>query len=209
MVEIYLIRHAESQANLHLEYIGGRMNETPLSEKGLLQAKLLGDRLKEQNICFDLVYASPAVRTLQTARISCQPIGYNLDQILIADDLQEMDMGQWVGNHRKDTYTPEIMAKIKADPWNFAAPGGESQRQVEERGLIWMANTIIPRSEEKLRIGVYTHAFFIKCLLRGIMNFDAKHTYAVEIDNTSITRLIYQNNHYRFGCINDAGHLLR
>lgn len=37
------------------------------------------------------------------------------------------------GKPRHECYTPEVLAAIQADGWNFAAPGGESQRQLEER----------------------------------------------------------------------------
>jgi hypothetical protein len=37
------------------------------------------------------------------------------------------------GKPRQECYTPEVLAAIQADNWNFAAPGGESQRQLEER----------------------------------------------------------------------------
>jgi hypothetical protein len=37
------------------------------------------------------------------------------------------------GKPRQQCYTQEVLAAIQADSWNFAAPGGESQRQLEER----------------------------------------------------------------------------
>lgn len=37
------------------------------------------------------------------------------------------------GRPRHECYTPQVLQQIQADNWNFAAPGGESQRQLEER----------------------------------------------------------------------------
>lgn len=38
----------------------------------------------------------------------------------------------------------ENLAAIKADPWNFAAPGGESQRQVEQRVAAFIHQSVLP-----------------------------------------------------------------
>jgi broad specificity phosphatase PhoE len=37
------------------------------------------------------------------------------------------------GRPRQECYTPEVLAQIQADNWDFAAPGGESQKQLEDR----------------------------------------------------------------------------
>ena len=52
-VRVYLIRHAESEANLRKGEIGGRQNDVNLSEKGILQAKLLAP--PAQQISFEVL----------------------------------------------------------------------------------------------------------------------------------------------------------
>ena len=46
----------------------------------------------------------------------------------------ELDQGEWEGAVRARCYTPDLTAAFAADPWGlawtFAAPGGESQKQV-------------------------------------------------------------------------------
>eukprot|EP00775_Hariotina_reticulata_P012302 gene12302-12438_t len=48
------------------------------------------------------------------------------------------------GKPRPECYPPETLAVIKADPWNFAAPGGESQRQVEHRVTAFIEQSVLP-----------------------------------------------------------------
>jgi hypothetical protein len=37
------------------------------------------------------------------------------------------------GRPRQECYTPQVLQQIQADSWSFAAPGGESQKQLEDR----------------------------------------------------------------------------
>lgn len=60
MLDIYLIRHAESEMNNNRHLIGGRSNYTQLSQRGIHQANLLGQRLKQSGIVFDNIYSSSA-----------------------------------------------------------------------------------------------------------------------------------------------------
>lgn len=199
MLDLYLIRHAESELNRFLQIIGGRSNETPLSENGREQAYLLGERLSK--IPFTVYYSSPAVRSLETARIAHG----TLDDVVQSPLLLELDQGDWEGKLRTEIYTPEMLARINADNWNFSAPNGESQRAVEERMLCFVNDNLLQYSD--LSCCVFTHGLAIKCLLRSVMDFSPKITYKIEIENTSITRLKYSDRGWYVITINDTAHL--
>src|SRR3989338_7090495 len=143
MLDLYLFRHAESQSNINQHLIGGRSNHTPLSPLGGLQALWLGERLRNEEVIFDQVYSSTAIRTRQTANIVCEKIGYPLEHILYSEKLLELDQGDWQGQHRDIIYTPETVAKINKDNWNFTPPNGESQRDVEERMYSWVEENLL------------------------------------------------------------------
>ena len=59
-MELYIVRHGQSVAQT-----GTEMSDPPLTETGLLQARLTGQAL--QNVSFDLVYASHLTRAIRTA----------------------------------------------------------------------------------------------------------------------------------------------
>jgi len=126
MLDLYLFRHAESQSNINQHLIGGRSNETPLSQLGELQALWPGERLRNEEVRFDQIYSSTALRTQQTANIVCEKIGYPLENILYSEKLLELDQGDWQGQPRDQIYTPETIARINQDNWNFIPPNGES-----------------------------------------------------------------------------------
>ena len=88
--ELYLIRHGESQMNTNTHLIGGRSNETPLTKRGIRQTQLLGEYLLRNDILPMAVFASPAIRTVETARHTLAAMNINV-QPVIADEIQEMD----------------------------------------------------------------------------------------------------------------------
>jgi broad specificity phosphatase PhoE len=61
---VYFVRHGQSEGNKNNIH---HVPETPLSEKGVEQAKTIAKRLKK--IHFDLIYASPMTRAAKTAEI--------------------------------------------------------------------------------------------------------------------------------------------
>ena len=216
MLDFYLIRHAESEMNVNNHLISGRSTETPLSGRGIHQADLLGKRLNQERVRFDKVYSSIAVRALDTAKIVCEQIKYSLDEIIQSDQLVELSQGEWEGKLRSEIYTSEMLARINADNWNFKAPSGESQKELEERMTAYInRNIVVPyltAEENNLGYnqitGIFSHGTAIKCFLRGIMNWDPNMTYKTSLDNTSISRLKYSKDGWRLLGMNDTAHLL-
>lgn len=153
-LRVYLIRHAESEANLRKGEIGGRQNEVNLSEKGVAQAQLLGKRLRAAGIALDAVYSSVANRALQTAQLACGEMGIPEERIRREASIVEQSQGSWERVDRKTVYTPEVMAEMNRRNWSWAAPGcssidgarGESQRDVEVRMMAFL-ESILSRDE--------------------------------------------------------------
>ena len=80
---IVMIRHAKSSwANpLQSDF------ERPLNDRGIQDAPMMGERLKEKNIIPDLIIASTAKRAKQTARKIAAATGYNESEIIWIDKL--------------------------------------------------------------------------------------------------------------------------
>lgn len=214
MLEIYLIRHAKSEANENVHLITGRSDHSPLSENGKRQAHLLGQRFKAEGITFDKVYASTAVRTADTGVIVGEYLGFGLEDIAQHEELLELSMGDWVGRKREEVYTPEILEHINSNNWLFRPPNGETQKEVEERMYAWVETYLLVN--EDLRVVVFSHGMAIRCLLRKIMEFTPAITYRIGMENTAITHLSYKEKEKINGekakiwipnCINDHAHL--
>ncbi len=79
MKTLYLVRHAKSDwDDPELHDI-----ERPLAERGIRDAKLMANLLKEKEIKPDVMLSSPALRAFSTCRIMSDIIGYEKSEILI------------------------------------------------------------------------------------------------------------------------------
>jgi len=210
MLNLYLFRHGESEYNKNYgTVIGGRSNEVPLSERGVAQARALGLRLAREGLIFDEVYSSTAVRTRETARITLGEMDL-ANHVEEAEELLELSQGDWEGESRAKHYTSRVYEEMRERPYEFCAPRGESQRDVEQRSLGWIEQKLMGR-EEDLTVAIFGHGMTTKCILRGILNSDPSLTYRIGIDNCSITQLRYVDLEPHKGWavvkINDHSHL--
>jgi phosphohistidine phosphatase len=87
MKTVYLIRHAKSS------WEDDRLSDfdRPLNERGKIDAPRMGKRLKEKNITPDLFLASPAKRTLSTAKRIADVLGYPKENIKTDQALYHAD----------------------------------------------------------------------------------------------------------------------
>lgn len=207
MLELYLIRHAQSIGNTRPHIIGGQSNELKLTKKGELEAQLLGERLKYEGVLFDEIYSSTAMRTTQTATIVANHISFDPKRIVRTNRILELDQGEWQGKLRCEKYTKDVLATINRSNGAFAPPRGESQKAVEARMLGWLQETIMDRYPLDTKIAVFGHGMAIKCLFRGIFNFSPQYTHNIELDNTSISKLKYDKKGWYICSINDTAHL--
>ncbi|HAS46744.1 MAG TPA: hypothetical protein DCS93_40040 [Microscillaceae bacterium] len=210
MLHLYFVRHAESLSNVNHHLIGGRSNHTPLTEKGIQQAKKLGERLATTAVKLDVVAASSAVRAYDTAKIMCERANLDFDQVLVSDELQELSQGDWEGKVRKEIYTPQMLSQINSNNWLHKAPNGESQKEVEERMFGWMEKHVFPLNDpdQAVHCAIVTHGNAIRCLFRKIMNSTPSMTHRIKLDNTSITKFRYAGDKdWYLDYVNDHEHL--
>lgn len=179
--KLYLIRHGEAANNVRPNYIAGRSNHFPLTEKGIEQSRKLGATLVRHGLSPDIVYTSPAIRAIQTAR-------YTLDAMMldvpINEDyrLQEQDVGEWVGHVATEIFTDEQITEINRLGKDFRSPGGESFNDVGNRMYEW-ANSL-PDIE---RVLAFTHGGAIRCFASRIGFWSHQRTYQTRPDNTTVS----------------------
>jgi broad specificity phosphatase PhoE len=143
-LDIYFIRHAESEMNNSPHIIQGKGNNVNLSERGLIQAQKLGERFLAEGMKFDAVYSSPLLRAYETARIVCEKIGIQEHSIVRLEQLVEQSHGDWEGKIRDEVYTPEVRQQLKDDFYNFCPPNGESLKMAEERMYSFVKMFLFP-----------------------------------------------------------------
>ncbi|MGV8151015.1 MAG: histidine phosphatase family protein [Candidatus Woesearchaeota archaeon] len=206
MIDIYLIRHAESMANrYHSDRIHGSANDIELSEYGPGQAEKLGKRFLDEKIKFDQVYTSIAVRANNTCKIVCNIIDYPLEKIIKSEKLVELSKGDWKGELRNEIIK---IYEESPDKWNLVPPNGESYKMTSDRmHEFFNDNELSKYNNENRTIAVFTHGNSIRSFLKPLFGFDGQKLYTIVLENTSITRLNYNNGIWQFKTLNDHTHL--
>ena len=83
------MRHGESEANVKKVH-AGQKDDTPLTEKGIEEAKQAAKKARDDNLHLDRILSSPLQRARLTAEIMAEE--YGLDVEIVAG-LTEYDMG--------------------------------------------------------------------------------------------------------------------
>ena len=117
---IYLGRHGETAWTLTGQHTG--RTDIPLTERGELQARALGERLR--GLVFAKVLTSPSQRAVRTCELAGFGAGAEIDP-----DLAEWDYGDYEGRRTAEILTEHPDWQLFRD----GAPGGESPEQIGDR----------------------------------------------------------------------------
>ncbi len=113
---IYLVRHAKSSWNAPSLSDFDR----PLNKRGLHDACLMGDILKQENIHLNRMISSPANRALSTAKILANSLSYPLEEIIENQRVYEASVGDLVNiirNLEDDIHTIMIVGHNPGLSW--------------------------------------------------------------------------------------------
>lgn len=202
MLTIYLVRHGETQWNTENRLQGWK--NSPLTEKGIRNAKLLGKRLS--NIEFRAVYSSPSERTIQTAKYICS--GKNIP-IITDENLKEISYGEWEGQTKA-----EIEKNFKKEYFHYwNAPHlydhrphkGEAINDLKKR----VENVLNKILAENLsgNVLIVSHAATIKAILLYTLNIPTEKMWDPPfIYGTSLTVFHWDGKRFLFEIVGDTSH---
>lgn len=209
---LYFIRHGESVSNLRPDIIMGRSPNSKLTRTGQRQARALGRRFKKDGIAFDAIHVSPIVRARQTAFLMMKAM--NCKAPLSPDDrLMELTEGLWEGSNRDTAWVDPVLLQMNEKCPDFVPPEGESLRMTELRAAQWLMDAILinPRytvqKESPLHLAIVSHGITTKCLIRHILNSEAKFAWRQDIDHTSVSLFRFDDRGWWPKYINCTAHL--
>lgn len=209
VVKIYLIRHARQESPLCNVNVS-------LADEGLLQSKLLGERLRKDAI--DQVYASDLIRAQMTAEIIIEQLkeneNFQQNELQTFKDLREIDFGDLTGLSDeviKEQFKDYFIERDKLER-DIPIPGGENGSQVFERmnrGVRKIIDQAIDQNYKK--IVIVSHGGAIRCFLAGILGMPQEKRFIISkvMENTSISEIVYHTDTERITVerINDYSHL--
>jgi len=186
---IYLVRHGETAATSGRRFEGsGPISGlgTPPSEKGAIQAEMAADALAGEDVFG--VYASPLLRTVQTATPISQATGVAIE---LEPDLAEGSFGAWEGmtfDEIEHRYPLEVKRWF-ADPLGYAPPGGESVRQLAARVIPCIERIAGKFQGEEGTAVVVTHGGPIRAVLSSCLCGNLEMFGSIPVDPGSISTL--------------------
>lgn len=184
LTTFYLIRHGTTDGNAMGRFQGAL--DLPLNQLGLAQARCLGERF--ETVSIDFLYASPLIRAVQTA----QGLRGAKDlPISIEAGLSEVNGGRIEGQliQTINEEYPNLMYTFRYDLPNFAAPDGETTREVYDR-MVRTVQTIIRRHPGKT-IACVSHGFAIQTFLCYAQGIPFESMTQCILPNTAVCRFVF------------------
>ena len=210
--EIYFIRHGESESNATPGLAGGKNYDAPLTNLGHQQAKLLGQRFRVEGIEFDRIYSSTMIRAIQTTENMLSDMGDPNRKFNTVSELIEQQIPGWRGVTLEVALPIETKAYMAEKGSDFVGPGGESIREVQKRATNWLEDELIYnrklcKNPQSMKIAIVSHGNTMRSIFHYIMGFDQRLIYKIGVDNTSISRFIFNSQGWSVICLNDNAHL--
>ncbi|QXM05645.1 alpha-ribazole phosphatase [Crassaminicella indica] len=181
-MKLIFVRHGETEDNNKGLYCG--WNDVELTEKGMMQAKKVCEKLKERKI--DYIITSDLNRTMKTAEMINK---YHHKKIILEKKLREMNFGLWEGLSYKEIkkkYAKELSG-WEADWIDYAPPFGESVRHMYKRVTSSIDNIIAEYKDKNILI--VSHAGCIRAILAYLIGNGIEDYWKYKIENCGITTI--------------------
>lgn len=179
--------------------------DVSLDENGKRQAELLADRLAGYGI--EKLYSSNLKRAVETAEIIGKALCLDCEMI---SDLREIDFGRLTG--KSDDIILKEFGEFRREralqTADLPYPDGENGADVVARVMPYIWHICSAREN---RVAVVTHGGVIRALCAYLTETDMKNKlkYAVDLENTSITQISFDEERGLFYLerFNDSAHL--
>jgi probable phosphoglycerate mutase len=165
--QLIIVRHGQTEWNIK----GIRQGhlDSPLTGRGLVQAKALGQRLAREK--FSVLYSSDLGRAIETAKEIVSVTGH---QIVTDARLRERHLGIFQGLNADEINEryPEERRLMRTSGPGYVIPGGESMIQQVERNVAFLDSLAVRHAGET--VVVVTHG--------GVVSGFFRHTLAIPLD---------------------------
>jgi broad specificity phosphatase PhoE len=197
-MNLYCIRHGETEFNA-AGRIQGQL-DSALSPLGKRQCEAVAEELSK--LTFDLIYASPLKRALDSAQTIANRLGVD---IRCDHRLKEINAGIFQGHCWKEIEQvhPEAARLWRSQDPDYRIPGGESRRDVMLRAVAAFAEM---RSAGLKQIVVVGHGGSLSAAFKGLLDIPAQRN-PFTLQNGSISRLAWTDRDLKLLSLNETGHL--
>lgn len=180
MSKLYLIRHGETEWNLHNRTQG--CVDVPLNENGKLQAIMLARRMSSCRV--DRIYSSDLKRAVETANYISQAVKKD---VVVMEEFREINFGLWEGltfEEIKKRFPEEHRIWIE-NPHRARIPGGEMLYSVFHRVMSGLKKILKDCGDDQ-NIVIVSHGGPIKLMVLGLLEIDISKYNKFRQDNTAV-----------------------
>lgn len=181
---LYLIRHGQTLFNARKKIQGAC--DSPLTEKGIEQAKIAGAYFKEENINFDYAYSSTQERASDTLELITD-IPYTR-----LKGLKEWNFGVFEGE--SEDLNPPRDPVLKCYGEFFVKYGGESYLEVQSRMNQTLTNIMDKEGHDRVLAVSHGGACFM--FVRKWADMSIVET--INFSNCCILKFEYEDNKFTF-----------
>ncbi|MGL1922681.1 MAG: 2,3-bisphosphoglycerate-dependent phosphoglycerate mutase [Hyphomicrobiales bacterium] len=165
-----LVRHGQSEWNLLNQFTGWK--DVDLTELGIEEANAAGEKIKAENIKFDIAFTSKLMRAQKTLKIILKVLGQEELETIEDQRLNERDYGDLTGLNKDDARKKwgDEQVHIWRRSFDIPPPGGESLKGTADRVLPYFNSDILPRYKAGENIIVAAHGNSLRALIMQIEN---------------------------------------
>lgn len=181
-----LVRHGETTWNLEGRRQG--QSDSPLTARGLAQARAIADRLAD--VRPDALYSSDLPRAWQTAEQISAACGLPV----IADErLREKSFGVLEGLRQAEVAAryPRVAARLAQKLPDYAPPAGESLAAAQRRGIAALED--LARRHPGGRVIVVSHGALLGMFLRHVLGIRLTAPRPFTLENGSLSFVSYHH----------------
>jgi 2,3-bisphosphoglycerate-dependent phosphoglycerate mutase len=193
---LVLVRHGQSDWNKKNLFTGWKNPD--LTDQGVSEAENTGEKLKEQNFNFDVMFTSQLIRAQNTGEIILKKLNEpNLTTIKSAN-LNERDYGDLTGMNKDEARAKfgEEQVHIWRRSYDVPPPGGESLKDTYERVIPYFKTDIMPELNDSKNVLVAAHGNSLRSLVKFIENL--KETDILKLEIATGEPIIYKFINGRF-----------
>ena len=162
---LVLVRHGQSEWNLKNLFTGWK--DVDLTDTGVGEARVAGQRLKAKSLRFDRAFTSDLKRAQRTLDLILEEMGQSAIPITRDLALNERDYGDLVGMNKDDArrkWGDEQVLQWRRS-YDIAPPGGESLKDTVARTLPYYVQEILPAVLRGERTIVAAHGNSLRALV--------------------------------------------
>jgi 2,3-bisphosphoglycerate-dependent phosphoglycerate mutase len=165
---LVLVRHGESEWNKLNLFTGWR--DVDLTEKGTVEARAAGKRLKAKGLAFGIAFTSVLKRAQRTLDLMLDELGQKSMPIERDQALNERDYGDLSGLNKDDARKKwgEEQVHIWRRSYAVAPPGGESLRDTGARVWPYYLHRIQPHVLRGEGVLISAHGNSLRAMIMAL-----------------------------------------